>query len=150
MRRSGWRTKPAPRAGASRRSPRSARSRHTLPAATVADPQAFASGRAFAASLGLTPRLDGTGGRVTLGPITKKGNKYLRRLLYLGAVSQCAAALRRPGKADPWLLSLLAHKPFKVAAIALANKTARIVWKLLVSGKDYDPSHRPAKRVASA
>ena len=119
-------------------------------AATVADPQAFASGRAFAASLGLTPRLDGTGGRVTLGPITKTGNKYLRRLLYLGAVSQCAAALRRPGKADPWLLGLLALKPFKVAAIALANKTARIVWKLLVSGKEYDPSHRPAKRVASA
>jgi transposase len=119
-------------------------------AATVADPHAFASGRAFAASLGLTPRLDGTGGKVTLGPITKKGNKYLRRLLYLGAVSQLAAASRRPHKADPWLLRLLREKTFKVAAIALANKTARIIWKLLVSGQDYDPSHRPAVRVASA
>ena len=118
--------------------------------ATVADPHAFASARDFAASLGLTPRLDGTGGKVTLGPITKKGDRYLRRLLYLGAVSQCAAALRRPGKADPWLLRLLAEKPFKVAAIALANKAARIIWILLVSGKDYDPGHRPPARVASA
>jgi transposase len=118
--------------------------------ATVADPHAFASGRAFAASLGLTPRLDGTGGKVTLGPITKQGNRYLRRLLYLGAVSQLAAALRRPHKADPWLLRLLEEKPFKVAAIALANKTARIIWKLLASGKDYDPSHRPALQVARA
>lgn len=117
---------------------------------TVADPHAFASARNFAASLGLTSRLDGTGGKVTLGPITKKGDRYLRRLLYLGAVSQCAAALRRPDKADPWLLGLLARKPFKVAAIALANKTARIIWKLLVSGENYDPNRRAAARMASA
>ena len=119
-------------------------------ATTVADPHAFASGRAFAASLGLTPRLDGTGGKVTLGPITRAGNKYLRRLLYLGAVAQLAAARRRPHKADPWLLRLLDEKPFKVAAIALANKTARIIWKLLVSGQDYQPGHRPALQAARA
>jgi transposase len=114
-------------------------------AATVGDPHAFASARDFAASLGLTPRLDGTGGKVTLGPITKQGDQYLRRLLYLGAVSQCAAARRWPHKADPWLLRLLADKPFKVAAIALANKTARIIWKLLVSGQTYEPGHRPTR-----
>ena len=118
-------------------------------ATTVADPRAFASGRDFAASLGLTPKLDGTGGKVTLGSITKKGDRYLRRLLYLGAVSQCAAALRRPEKADPWLLRLLKTKPFKVAAIALANKTARIIWKLLVSGADYMPNHRTAVPAAA-
>lgn len=112
--------------------------------ATIADPHAYASARDFAASLGLTPKLDGTGGKVTLGSITKKGDRYLRRLLYLGAVSQCAAARRRPHKADPWLLRLLAEKPFKVAAIALANKTARIIWKLLISGETYVPRHRPA------
>ena len=119
-------------------------------AATIADPHAFPSARDFAASLGLTPRLDGTGGKVTLGPITKKGDKYLRRLLYLGAVSQCAAALRKPQKADPWLLRLLEEKPFKQAAIALANKTARIIWKLLVSGQAYVPGHRPAQQAARA
>lgn len=119
-------------------------------ATTVADPRVYGSGRDFAASLGLTPKLDGTGGKVTLGSITKKGDRYLRRLLYLGAVSQCAAALRRPEKADPWLLRLLKEKPFKVAAIALANKTARIIWKLLVSGADYVPNHRAAVQAASA
>lgn len=117
---------------------------------TVADPHAFPSARDFAASLGLTPRLDGTGGKVTLGPITKKGDKYLRRLLYLGAVAQCAAARKRPHKADPWLLRLLEEKPFKVAAIALANKTARIIWKLLASGQAYEPGHRPAQQAARA
>jgi transposase len=119
-------------------------------ATTVADPRVYASARDFAASLGLTPRLDGTGGKVTLGPITKQGDRYLRRLLYLGAVAHCAAVRQRPQKADPWLLRLLAEKPFKVAAIALANKTARIIWKLLVSGEAYVPNHRPAMQAAPA
>jgi transposase len=119
-------------------------------ATTVADPSAFASARDFAASLGLTPKLDGTGGKVTLGSITKKGDRYLRRLLYLGAVSQCAAALRRPEKADPWLLRLLKEKPFKVAAIASANKTARIIWKLLVSGETYVPKPHASAQAAPA
>ena len=90
-------------------------------AATVTNPNAFKSGRAFAASLGLTPRLDGTGGKTTLGPITKQGDRYLRRLLYIGAVAKLAAVRNRPAKADPWLLGLLARMPFKQAAIALAN-----------------------------
>lgn len=119
-------------------------------ATTVADPRAYRSGRDFAASLGLTPKLDGTGGKVTLGSISKKGDRYLRRRLYLGAVSQCAAALRWPEKADPWLLRLLNNKPFKVAAIALANKTARIIWKLLVSGETYVPKPHTAAQAAAA
>jgi transposase len=108
----------------------------------------FKSARAFAASLGLTPRLDGTGGKVTLGPITKQGNAYLRRLLYLGAVARLSWARRRPDRVDPWVLRLLREKPYKAAAIALANKTARIVWKLLVSGEAYVA--RPAVPAAPA
>lgn len=119
-------------------------------AATVADAKVFRSARSFAASLGLTPRLDGSGGKVTLGPITKQGNSYLRRLLYLGAVAQLSWARRRPDKADPWVLRLLTDKPFKTAAIALANKTARIIWKLLVSGETYVARPPRAAQVASA
>ena len=112
--------------------------------ATVGNPAAFKSGRAFAASLGLTPRINGTGGKTTLGPITKQGDRYLRRLLYIGAVAKLAAVRRNPAKADPWLTALLARMPFKQAAIAVANKTARIVWALLARGGTYVASHRPA------
>jgi transposase len=119
-------------------------------AATVVNPKAFKSARAFSSSLGLTPRLDGSGGKVRLGPITKQGNAYLRRLLYLGAVAQLSWAKRRPDEADPWVLRLLAEKPYKSAAIALANKTARIIWKLLVSGEDYVARPRRAAAVAHA
>jgi transposase len=119
-------------------------------AVTIADARAFKGARAFAASLGLTPRLDGTGGKVTLGPITKQGNAYLRRLFYLGAVARLSWARRCPHKADPWVLRLLREKPYKAAAIALANKTARIVWKLLVSGEDYVARPHRAAPAASA
>lgn len=118
--------------------------------ATVANPRAFQSGRAFAASLGLTPRLNGTGGKTTLGPITKQGDRYLRRLLYIGAIAKLGAVRRRPAKADPWLLGLLARMPFKQAAIALANKTARIIWALLARGGTYVASHQPAAFAAPA
>ena len=119
--------------------------------ALVTNAKAFDSGRSFAASLGLTPRLNGTGGEVTLGPITKAGNGYLRRLLYLGAVSRLGRAKRFPEQADPKLLKLLAEKAsFKVAAIALANKTARVVWVLLTRGGTYIDNHRPAVFAAAA
>lgn len=120
-------------------------------AAIVTNANAFASGRAFAASLGLTPRLNGTGGEVTLGPITKAGNGYLRRLLYLGAVARLGRAKRFPNQADPKLLGLLAGKAsFKVAAIALANRTARIIWALMTRGGTYIDKHRPAGYAAAA
>ena len=118
--------------------------------ATVSNPRAFKSGRHFAASLGVTPRLDGTGGVVKLGPITKQGNGYLRRLLYLGAVARLQHARRRPDKASPWILRLLAKYPFKHAAIAVANKTARIIWALLVHGGVYVADHQPAMSAAGA
>lgn len=119
--------------------------------AIVTKASVFASGRAFAASLGLTPRLDGTGGEVRLGSITKAGNGYLRRMLYLGAVAVLGRARRFPDQADPKVLRLLADKAsFKVAAIALANRTARVVWVLMTRGGTYVADHRPAQFAAAA
>jgi transposase len=104
--------------------------------ATVTDPNAFRSGRDFAAWIGLVPRQDSTGGKPKLGPISKQGDRYLRRLLVVGA----HAVLRRAKKSPqtyPWLAQLLARPPFRVVAIALANKMARIAWALLARGGSY-------------
>ena len=101
----------------------------------VPDPKAFRSGRHFAAWIGITPREDSTGGRQRLGRISKQGDEDLRRLLVLGATAVIQQA--KPGRASPWLLRLLARKPKKVAALALANKMARIVWVMMISGETY-------------
>src|SRR5207237_6729256 len=107
-------------------------------AATVADPTGFRSGRDFAAWVGLVPRQDSTGGKQKLGPISKQGDRYLRRILVVGAHSVLWRAKKNPEK-YPWLTQLLARRPFKVVAIALANKMARIAWALLASGSHYRP-----------
>ena len=107
-------------------------------AATVTDPKAFRSGRDFAAWIGLVPRQDSTGGKQKLGPISKQGDRYLRRILVVGAHSVLRRAKHNPQK-YPWLTQLLARRPFKVVAIALANKMARIAWALLASGGHYRP-----------
>jgi transposase len=103
-------------------------------AAMVVDPAVLRSGRDFAASLGLVPRQDGTGGKVKLGPITKRGNGYLRRLLVNGAM---AVLNSKRARNDPWLLKLLQTKKRKVAAVALANKMARIGWALMIRQEDF-------------
>lgn len=108
----------------------------TAIAATVTDPAAFRSGRDFAAWVGLVPRQDSTGGKPRLGPISKQGDRYLRRILVLGAVSILRRAKLSP-QSYPWVTRLLARRPFKVVAIALANKMARIAWALLAKGKTY-------------
>ena len=105
-------------------------------AATVTDPNAFRSGRDFAAWIGLVPRQDSTGGKQKLGPISKQGDRYLRRILVVGAHSVLRRVKQNPQK-YPWLAQLLARRPFKVVAIALANKMARIAWALLASGANY-------------
>ena len=105
-------------------------------AATVTDPNAFRSGRDFAAWVGLVPRQDSTGGKQKLGPISKQGDRYLRRILVVGAHSVLRRAKHNPEK-YPWLTKLLARRPFKVVAIALANKMARIAWALLARGGTY-------------
>jgi len=108
----------------------------TAIAATVTDPRAFRSGRDLAAWIGLVPRQDSTGGKQKLGPISKQGDRYLRRILVVGAHAVLKLARQKPEK-YPWLTQLLARKPFKVVAVALANKMARIAWALLVNGGPY-------------
>jgi transposase len=107
-------------------------------AATVTDPKAFRSGRDFSAWIGLVPRQDSTGGKQKLGPISKQGDRYLRRILVVGAHSVLRRAKQNPEK-YPWLTQLLARRPFKVVAVALANKLARIAWALLATGGRYRP-----------
>ena len=110
-------------------------------AAMVVNPGAFRSGRDFAASLGLVPRQTGTGGKVRLGPISKRGNGYLRRLLVNGAMSVLNSKRARQ---DPWLAKLLETKERKVAAVALANKMARIAWAVMLRQEDFRPRPAPA------
>ena len=108
----------------------------TAIAATVVDPKAFRSGRDLAAWIGLVPREDSTGGKQKLGPISKQGDQYLRRILVVGAHAVLRRARQQPQK-YPWLTQLLARKPFKVVAVALANKMARTAWALLAKGGTY-------------
>jgi transposase len=103
-------------------------------AAMVVNPAGFTSARHFAASLGLVPRQDGTGGKVKLGPISKRGNGYLRRLLVNGAMAVLGG---KRAKDDPWLVKLLQTKERKVAACALANKMARIGWAVMMRQEDF-------------
>lgn len=111
--------------------------------ARLPDPATFKCGRDLAAWLGLT-RLDhSTGGKPkTQGPISKRGDRSLRRLLVLGATAVIASQ-RRAGRLDPWIAGLLARKCFRVAATALAAKNARIVWALLARGGTYQKGHQP-------
>jgi len=108
----------------------------TAIAATVPDPKVFRSGRDFAAWIGIVPRQDSTGGKQKLGPISKQGDRYLRRILVVGAHAVLKRARQQPEK-YPWLTQLLARKPFRVVAVALANKMARIAWALLAKGGLY-------------
>ena len=108
----------------------------TALAASITDPSVFRSGRELAAWIGLVPRQNSTGGRERLGRISKQGDHYLRWLLVAGAMAVIRQAKRR-GTANPWLAPLIAHKPTKVAAVALANKSARIAWVLMRHGGTY-------------
>ena len=100
------------------------------------DPAQFQSGRQFAAWIGLTPKDHSTAGKVRLGVITRAGDEALRSVLVVGATAVIQQALRS-GKALPWLAGLLKRKPAKLAAVALANKTARIAWKVMLTGDAY-------------
>jgi len=116
----------------------------TALAAAVTDPGQFRSGRQFAAWLGLTPLQNSTGGKERLGRITKMGDKYLRKLLIIGATSLVRRAKHKPETVDPRLADLLSRKPVRVATVAMANKTARIVWAVMTRGEVYRPAHVPA------
>jgi transposase len=102
------------------------------------DPRLFKSGRDFAAWMGLTPKDHSTAGKTRPGGITRAGDELLRSTLVVGATSVIHHARRtKVGRASPWLLSLLERKKPKIVAVALANKIARIAWKLMVSGETY-------------
>ena len=123
----------------------------TVLSASVSDPKSFASGREFAAWIGLVPRQHSTGGKSKLGPISKMGNRDLRRLLVVGATAALArmrnvktkTALNQSALAQ-WTRALLATKPFRMVTVALANKMARIAWAIMAKGAVYAPDHRPA------
>ena len=112
----------------------------------IVDPHAFRSGRRCAAWIGLTPKDHSTAGKQRLGGITRAGDERLRAVLVSGAMACIRHAKNRPANSSPWLVELLKRKPPKLAAVALANKTARIAWKLMTSGERYDPNRGAARQ----
>lgn len=111
----------------------------TALAATVADPDQFHSGRQFAAWLGLTPQQYSTGGKTRLGGISKQGDRYLRRLLVVGATAVIRHTKDKTTPMANWIRKLLEKKPFRVVSVALANKLDRIAWVVLTRKEAYRP-----------
>lgn len=108
-------------------------------AATVPDPSFFRSGREFSAWLGLVPRQNSSGGKERLGRISKQGNRYIRRLLVVGATGMLRFARARSAPGADWVNGLLERRPPRLVTVAMANKTARIAWALLAKQETYRP-----------
>jgi transposase len=116
--------------------------------ARVTDAKLFENGRHLSAWIGLVPQNDSTGGKVKQNGLSKKGDRYLRSLLVNGAMAVVRQVQKRPDK-HPWVAKLLGRMSAKQAAIAIANKTARIAWVLMVRGGVYEADHRaPQYRAA--
>ena len=105
--------------------------------AAIGDGSQFRSARDFAAWLGLTPKQHSSGNKLRSAGISRQGDKALRRLFILGASATLRQARNRPDRASPWVNGILARRPVKVAVVAQAAKTARVVWAMLVSGENY-------------
>jgi transposase len=112
-------------------------------------PELFRSGRQSAAWIGLTPRDHSTAGKVKLCVITRAGDEALRAVLVSEATAVIRHAVGCKGRASPWLIDLLKRKPPKLAAVALANKLARIAWKLMVTGETYVATSAPIASAAT-
>lgn len=109
----------------------------TALSASITDPSLFRSGREFAAFLGLVPRQNSSGGKERLGRISKKGDGYLRKLLVVGATSVIRRSRTSTAASASWVNALLERRPARVVTVAMANKTARIVWAVLMRGEIY-------------
>jgi transposase len=105
--------------------------------ASVPDPGIFRSGRDLSAWIGLVPKQNSTGGKEKLGSISKAGNRYLRKLLVVGALAVIKRAKVLGYSRHPWLVRLMERRSAKIAAVALANKIARIAWAMMVRGEHY-------------
>lgn len=112
--------------------------------ARIGDAKVFENGRHMAAWMGLVPEQDSSGGKVKQRGISKKGDRYLRRLLVSGAMALVQHAQRKPDK-YPWIAALLARMHPKAAAVAIANKTARIAWAIMARGGTYDAGFHAAR-----
>jgi transposase len=108
--------------------------------ASIPDPSVFRSGRDLSAWIGLVPKQHSTGGKERLGGISKAGNRYLRTLLVIGALSVIKRAKQLGYTHHPWLVSLLGRRSVKIAAVALANKIARIAWAMMARNEKFEPS----------
>jgi transposase len=115
----------------------------TALAASVTDPGQFRSGRQFAAGLGLTPLQNSSGGKERLGRISNMGDRYLRKLLVIGATSLVRRARQATDVVGRRPADLLARKPVRLATVAMANKIARIVWAVLTRGEIYRKAYVP-------
>lgn len=109
----------------------------TALAASVSEPERFRSGRQFAASLGLTPLQNCSGGKERMGRISRMGDRYLRRLLVIGMTSLVRQARARPEAVDPRIIAMLERKPVRLVTVAAANRTARIAWAIMTRGGTY-------------
>ncbi len=105
--------------------------------ASVPDPKVFRSGRDLSAWIGLVPQQNSTGGKEKLGSISKASNRYLRQLLVVGALAVIRRAKQLGYNRHPWLVKLMERRSAKVAAVALANKMARIAWAMMARGEPY-------------
>jgi transposase len=116
--------------------------------ATVGDAKSFKNARQVPAWLGMVPRHEGTGGKVTPGGISKRGDVYLRTLLIHGARSVIAHIEYHPNHADDWSRKLLTRRNKNVAAVALAAKNARIAWALLAHERSYQHDYVATRKAA--
>jgi len=106
---------------------------------TIGDARQFRSGRELAAWLGLTPLNHSSGGKERLGKISKMGDRYIRRLLVTGMTARVKMHAHKPERSEPWVTNILERKPIRVATVAMANRTARIVWAILTRNESYKP-----------